>query len=173
MQYDGYYLLGSIVRTHGVKGNVIIRLDVDEPAAYKKLKAAFLDFNGSLKSFDVTSTSILKDHLIVHLEGIEDMDEAETLIRTNVYLSMNELPELKGNKLYLHEAVGMRVIDSLEGELGLIEKIYDLPEQPVASVPFGEKELLFPVIAAFIDRIDRENKILYVNLPEGLVAIYR
>lgn len=173
MAHDGYYLFGSIARTHGVKGNVIVRLDVDEPAAYKKLQAAFLELDGELQEFKITTTSILKDQLIVHLDGIEDMDAAEELFRVPVFLPMKDLPVLSGKKLYLHEAVGMQVIDSLEGDLGIIEKIYDLPEQPMASVPFGGKELLFPLISAFIDRIDRENKILYVNLPEGLVAIYR
>jgi 16S rRNA processing protein RimM len=173
MEHDGFYLLGSIYRTHGVKGNVIIRLDVDQPAAYKKLQAAFLDLEGSLHPYKVTSASVLNDQLIVHFEGIEDMDTAEQLIRVPVYLPLNELPALKGKKLYLHEAAGMRVIDALEGELGVIEKIYELPEQPMASVPMNGKELLFPLIAAFIERIDRENKVLYVKLPEGLVDIYR
>ena len=173
MEHDGYYLLGSIYRTHGVKGNVIIRLDVDEPAAYKKLQAAFLELDGKLQPFKVTSTSILNDQFIAHFEGIEDMDTAESLIRVPVYLPMKELPKLKGKKLYLHEAVGMKVVDAIEGEIGIIQKIYDMPEQPMASVALGDKELLFPVIAAFIERIDRENKVLYVNLPEGLVAIYR
>ena len=173
MDHDGYYLLGSIYRTHGVKGNVIVRLDVDEPAAYKKLQAAFLELGGSLQPFKVTSTSILNEQLIVHFEGIEDMDEAEKLIRVPIYLPLENLPPLKGKKLYLHEAIGMKVIDALEGELGVIEKIYDLPEQPMASVAMNGKELLFPVITAFIERVDRANKVLYVNLPEGLVAIYR
>ena len=173
MEHDGFYLLGSIYRTHGVKGNVIIRLDVDQPAAYKKLQAVFLDLEGSLQPYKVTSASVLNDQLIVHFEGIEDMDTAEQLIRVPVYLPLNELPALKGKKLYLHEAAGMRVIDALEGELGVIEKIYELPEQPMASVPMNGKELLFPLIAAFIERIDRENKVLYVKLPEGLVDIYR
>jgi len=173
MEHDGYYLLGSIYRTHGVKGNVIVRIDVDEPAAYKKLQAAFLELDGKLHPYKVTATSILNDQLILHLEGVEDMDEAEKLIRVPIFLPMKDLPKLKGKKIYLHEAVGMLVIDAVEGELGRIEKIYDLPEQPMASVPLNGKELLFPIIAAFIERVDRENKVLYVNLPEGLVGIYR
>jgi len=173
MEHDGYYLLGTIARTHGVKGNVYIRLDVDEPAAYKKLQAAFLELDGKLEPVKITVTSILNDQLIVHIEGVEDMDTAHKLNWVHVFLPMKELPKLKGKKLYLHEAMGMKVVDAIEGELGIIEKIYDLPEQPVASVPFEGKELLFPIIAAFIERVDRENKVLYVNLPEGLVAIYR
>jgi len=173
MSQDGFYLLGTISRTHGVKGNVIIRLDVDEPTAYKKLKAVFLLLNGEHIRYDVTHASVSGDHLNLHLEGIEDMDAAEKLIYVPVYLPVTDLPKLKGKKLYLHEAVGMTVVDVAAGELGIIEKIYDLPEQPVASIPFQGKELLLPLISVFFDRIDHENKILYVKLPEGLVDIYR
>jgi len=172
-EHDGYYHLGTIVRTHGVKGNVIIRLDVDEPTAYKKLQAVFLDLDGTLQNYKVTSSSMSGDHLIVHLDGVEDMDSAELLAQIPVFLPVNKLPALKGKKLYLHEAVGMKVIDAVVGELGVIAKIYDLPEQPMASVPFSGKELLFPLISVFFERIDRENKVLYVNLPEGLIDIYR
>lgn len=173
MEFEGYYRLGTIIKTHGIKGNVIVRLDVDNPDRYKKLKAVFLLKDSLLCSYKVLSTSFNGELMNVNLEGIPDMNTAETILKQDVFLPMSDLPVLSGNKIYLHEAIGMTVIDSQEGELGVIQKIYDLPEQPVASVAFGEKELLFPVLTIFIDQVDRENKILRVTLPEGLVDIYR
>jgi len=170
---NGYFLLGNITRTHGVKGNVIIQLDVDDPSKYKKIKAVFLKEDSLFASRNVTSISLLGNQMIVHLEGIDDMTTAESYIRKEVFLPITQLPELPTNKVYFHEAVGMKVVDKIEGELGSILQIYDLPEQPVASVAFNGKELLFPLISVFIDSVDRENKTLYVNLPAGLVDIYR
>jgi 16S rRNA processing protein RimM len=139
MEFEGYYRLGTIVKTHGVKGNVVILLDVDDPLKYKKTKAVFLEKDGLLFSYQVLSTSLKGELLNVNLEGITDMDMAESLLKKGVFLPLSELPPLKGNKIYLHEAVGMTVVDSREGELGVIQKIYDLPEQPVASVAFGDQ----------------------------------
>ena len=173
MEHDGYYQLGTITRTHGVKGNVVIRLDVDQPAAYRKLKAAFLFHENRPVEIKVTSASVSGEFLNVHLEGVDDMDAAEKLINTEVFLPLHELPKLKGNKLYFHEAVGMQVSDEKNGLIGTIQKVYDLPEQPVASVDFNGKELLFPLIPEFIVSIDREKQVLYVNLPDGLTEIYR
>ena len=173
MEFEGYYRLGTIVKTHGVKGNVVILLDVDDPLRYKKTKAVFLPKDGLLCSYNILSLSFKGDLMNVNLEGISDMNTAETLLKLDVFLPTSDLPQLTGNKIYLHEAVGMTVVDAKEGPLGVIQKIYDLPEQPVASVAFGEKELLFPVLTIFIDRVDRENKVLYVTLPEGLADIYR
>jgi 16S rRNA processing protein RimM len=173
MEFEGYYRLGTIIKTHGIKGNVVVKLDVDTPEKYKKTKAVFLLKDGLLCSYKVLSASLNRDLLNVNLEGIPDMNTAETFLKQDVFLPLSDLPVLTGNKIYLHEAVGMTVIDSLQGELGVIQKIYDLPEQPVASVAFGEKELLFPVLTIFINQVDRENKILRVTLPDGLVDIYR
>jgi 16S rRNA processing protein RimM len=173
MEFEDYYRLGTIVKTHGVKGNVVVRLDVDDPSKYKKTKAVFLPKDGLLCSYNILSLSLKGDLMNVSLEGFLDMNMAETLLKQDVFLPVSDLPTLSGNKIYLHEAIGMTVIDSREGELGVIQKIYDLPEQPVASVAFGEKELLFPFLTKFIDQIDREQKILRVTLPEGLTDIYR
>lgn len=172
MEHEGYYHLGTIVRTHGVKGNIFILLDVDDPLKYKKLSAVFLQQDSTLKKYTIINSSLLGDLLNVHLQGIEDMTSAESFLRVEVYLPLEALPPLSSNQLYLHEAVGMVVIDHLEGELGVIGKIFDMPQQPMASVQHQGKEILFPVVSVFIDRIDRENRILYVNLPEGLLDIY-
>jgi 16S rRNA processing protein RimM len=94
-------------------------------------------------------------------------------LKAEVYLPLEALPKLKGNKLYFHEAIGMMVTDEVEGKLGPIVKIMDLPEQPVAVVDYKGKELLFPFLSLFFKNIDRKNKELLVRLPDGLVEIYR
>jgi 16S rRNA processing protein RimM len=172
MGHDGYYPIGYTSRTHGVKGNVMVKLDVDDPRRYSKLKTIYLEQGGSLHPFSVTSVSIAGDHAIIGLAGIGDMDAAEKLMKCGVYLPLKELPPLKGTKLYLHEAIGMKVLDKSLGELGTIDQVFDLPEQPVARVLYQEKEVLFPLISAFILKVDRQLNELHVDLPEGLVDIY-
>ena len=80
MEKEGYFLLGRIIRTHGVKGNVLVKMDVDDPSKYKKLKRVFLELPDQLKEFEVTSVSLNGEVVNLHLKGIEDMDVAETLI---------------------------------------------------------------------------------------------
>jgi len=172
MGHDGYYLFGTITRTHGVKGGVVVRLDVDDPVRYKKIKQLFVETGNELKQFVITSASVSGDQAIYILDGISDMDVAATFKNHPVYLPLSDLPALKGNKLYLHEAVGMRVVDAEKGALGVIDQVFDLPEQPVARVLFNGKEVLFPLIEPFIIKVDRASGELQVALPEGLIDIY-
>jgi len=69
--------------------------------------------------------------------------------------------------------VGYLAIDEKEGELGRITNIREMPQQHIATVDFGGRELLFPLIEDFILDIDPEEKTIEVDLPDGLVDLYR
>lgn len=172
MGHDGYYLLGSFTRVHGVKGNLILKPDTDDPARYRKTKKLFIEIDGALREFSSQTLSVGPQQLIIHLEGLDDRDEAASFIRCDVYLPLSELPPSKGNHIYFHEAIGMKMVDDRAGELGVIDTIYDLPHQPVAQVLYLGKEVLIPFIQQFILKIDRKEGIIYMALPEGLLEVY-
>jgi 16S rRNA processing protein RimM len=156
-----------------VRGNLVLQLDVDDPTRYAKIKAVHLMVNGLLVSHEVDACSLAGKTAIIHLREFSTVEQAEPYINHDVYLPISSLPKLKGTKLYFHEAVGMMVTDRTEGSLGTISKILDMPEQPVAVVDFGGKELLFPFLTQFIIEVDRQQKTMLVDLPAGLVDIYR
>jgi 16S rRNA processing protein RimM len=172
MEHEGFYFLGYIPRTHGVQGRVVIKLESDDPARYKKLKSLFIESGTELMEYPVSSVSVSGDQAIVALEGVTDMDMATAFLRKQVFLPLAFLPDPGNKKLYLHEAQGMEVIDKSLGSLGVISAVYDLPEQPVAGIMVNGKEVLFPLIGQFIVKVDRVSKQLHVDLPEGLVDIY-
>ncbi|MFN9596298.1 MAG: ribosome maturation factor RimM [Bacteroidota bacterium] len=169
----GFYRIGFFSRTHGVRGNLVLQLDVDDPNRYGKTKAVHLLMNGLLVSSPVNSIKVTSKTAIVTLNEISSVEAAEPLIGLDVFLPLSELPKLPGNQLYFHEAIGMMVSDLNEGPLGKITNIVDFPQQPVAVVDFNGKELLFPFLTRFITKVDRENKELTIDLPAGLVDIYR
>lgn len=173
MNQEDYYRLGVVVRTHGIKGNLIALVDADNPVRYKKLKAVFLKKGSLFISVNVESVSVKGNTLNLHLENINTIDEAENYIKTELFLPLSQLPPLGKKQVYFHEAVGMKVTDIHEGELGILLQVLDMPEQPIAVVDMNGKELLFPLISEFIEEVDRANNILKVNLPEGLTGIYR
>ena len=172
MGHDGYYLLGSFTRVHGVKGNLILKPDTDDPARYRKTKKLFIEVDGTLREYASQTLSAGPQQLIIHLEGLDDRDEATAFVRCDVYLPLSELPPSKGKHIYFHEAIGMKVVDELAGALGVIDTIYDLPHQPVAQVLYSGKEVLIPFIQQFIQRIDRKERVIYMTLPEGLLEVY-
>lgn len=174
MQYPDHFLLGKILRTHGVKGDVIVFLDVDEPARYKKMKNVLLEINDDLVEYAVTKVNVIPNEktAIIHLNGVEDMSTAELILKTNLFQPVSKLPKLKGNDFYFHEIIGFSVTDRLLGELGIIKDVYDLQQHPVGVLLYKEKEVLFPISEQTLQKIDRENKKIFVTLPEGLLEVY-
>jgi 16S rRNA processing protein RimM len=172
MQKEECFYLGKIVRTHGVKGDVMILLDADDPQRYKKMKSIFVETDGELTSFNIKQVSIQNDIAKVHIEGVDDMTRAEEFIRCEVYMSLAFLPKLDENKFYFHEIINFKVIDKTMGEIGIFEKVVDIPQQTIGQIKNGNKEILVPMIPQFIERVDRNEKILYLDLPEGLVDLY-
>lgn len=172
MKKEDCFYLGKIIRTHGVKGDLMIYLDVDDPMRYKKMKSVFLEVDEQLIAFNVKQVSIRDAIAKVHLEGLDDMTKAEEFLKCDAYMPLSKLPKPGKNNFYFHEIINFKVIDKTEGEIGIFEKVLEMPQQTIGQIKKGNKEILVPMIPEFIQSIDRNEKILYMDLPEGLVNLY-
>ncbi len=170
--FKDYFCLGKITKTFGYKGDAVIYIDSDEPKKYKKLESVLFEINGELVPFSINKFTFKSDNqAIVHFIGI-DGDEIIKYINTNLYLPLTSLPPLTGNKFYYHEVIGFKVIDSVYGIIGHVDSFYDNLNQPIMSILNGQREILLPLIDHFIIEVDRENKIIKVETPPGLVELY-
>jgi 16S rRNA processing protein RimM len=173
MNIDACYQLGYIVRTHGVKGQVVAFFDVDYPEDYEELESVFLQINGKLVPFFIDALDLQPDgRIIIKFEDVHSIVEAEKLKSIPLYLPLNALPELAEDQFYFHDIIGYTVVDETLGELGLIKEIYEMPFQDLMAMDYKGVEVLIPVQDQLIIRADKAAQKLYVNLPEGLVDIY-
>jgi 16S rRNA processing protein RimM len=100
------------------------------------------------------------------------LDQASQLQGCNLFLPLENLPPLAGNNFYFHEVDGFFVIDKHKGNIGKITQILDFPGNPLFEIKYENKQLLIPVRDEFIEQLDRENRTIYINAPEGLIDIY-
>lgn len=165
--------LGYVAKLHGFKGEVSLFLDVTDPSDYASLDAVYIDINDQLTPFFVESIKLKNGNFAaVRFEGLTDENAAKKILRKDIYLPAQVLPELKGTNFYDHEVVGFKVIDEIFGEVGILEQVVDLPVNPLLQVMRGEKEVLIPFIDGLVTKVDREKKELHVAAPEGLIEIY-
>jgi 16S rRNA processing protein RimM len=173
MEKNDCYQLGYIAKLHGFKGEVSLFLDVTNPEEYPKLESIFIDINGNLTPFFVTSYKLNpKSFATIKLEGVNNENDAKNIVRKSVYLPLANLPELTGKNFYDHEVVGFEIIDQNFGVVGKIIQIIDLPVNPLIQVDANGKEVLIPFVNDLVQEVDRKNKKLIVKAPEGLLAIY-
>ena len=173
MRKKDCFYLGKIAKKYSFKGEVLVYLDTDEPELYTELESMFVEINGHLVPFFIENSSLHKnDFLRVRFEDVKNEEEADALLGNHVYLPLKMLPKLSGNKFYFHEVIGFEVEDKRLGFVGEIQSINDSSAQPLFEVLNGDVEILIPMIDHFLVKIDRENKKVVMDLPEGLIEMY-
>jgi 16S rRNA processing protein RimM len=173
MRKEDCFYLGKIAKKFSFKGEILIFLDTDEPELYENMESVFVEFNKNLVPFFIENSNLHKgDFLRVKFEDVDSEADADEIIGCEIYLPLNMLPKLEGNKFYFHEVIGFEIEDQRLGVFGKIVSINDTSAQPLFEVVNGSVEILVPMIDQFLVKIDRENKKVIMNLPEGLVEMY-
>lgn len=173
MHKDNCFYLGKIVKKHSFKGEVVIKLDTDEPELYRNLESVFVDLGNNLIPFFIEKSSLSRDTMLrLKFEGVDSEDDAEAILKAGIYLPLDLLPKLSGDKFYYHEIIGFKIKDSSFGSVGVIKEINDSSAQPLFVVEKEGKEIFIPMIDDFIKKVDRENKIIEVVTPDGLIELY-
>ena len=173
MRKEECFYLGKVAKKFSFKGEVLVYLDTDEPELYEDMESVFVEFNNNLVPFFIEQSSLHKnDFLRVKFEDVNTEAEAEDLLNCPIYLPLSMLPKLVGNKFYFHEVIGFDVEDKRLGIVGQIVSINDSTAQPLFEVLKGDTEILIPMIDLFLVKIDRDNKKVVMDLPEGLIEMY-
>ncbi|MBV7268935.1 ribosome maturation factor RimM [Winogradskyella luteola] len=173
MKKEDCFYLGKIVKKYSFKGELLAKLDTDEPNLYDNLDAIFINLRGDLVPFFIESSQLHKSDLLrLKFEDVDTEADADALIKTELYLPLELLPKLEGNKFYYHEVIGFTISDTIFGEVGIIKAINDSTAQALFEVDRKGTEILIPMNDEFIVHVDREHKTIEMNTPEGLIDLY-
>ncbi|GAB3496186.1 ribosome maturation factor RimM [Spirosoma knui] len=174
MTKDDCYQVGHITKTHGVSGELVLFLDVDNASEYADLESVLLEVKGELIPYFIESIAIVKgSRAIIAFEDVDTIEQAERLINCGAYLPLDELePITDETRFYFHEIVGYQVVDAEAGELGVVRGVYAMNAQDLIAMDYQGKEVLIPINSDIVRTVDRANQKLNVALPEGLLAIY-
>ncbi|MBE7652080.1 16S rRNA processing protein RimM [Tenacibaculum finnmarkense genomovar finnmarkense] len=173
MQKEDCFYLGKIVKKHSFKGEVVIKLDTDEPDLYENLESVFVDLGNNLVPFFIEKSTLSRSTMFrVKFEDVDTEADADAIMRAGIYLPLNLLPKLSGNKFYYHEVIGFTIVDKNFGEVGTLAYINDKAAQPLFEIENGDREIFIPMIDDFIKKVDRVNKVIEVETPKGLIDIY-
>jgi 16S rRNA processing protein RimM len=176
MTLDETYQLGYLIKTHGLRGHLVAHFDVDDVAAYTKLKTVYLTLAGAptkLVEHQIEKVQPQSGNkVLIKLRGIERIEEAEPLRGSQLHLPLAALPELEEDQFYFHDVIGFTVVDENLGVLGTVENFYELPQQDMLAMRYQGQEVLIPVVDELISHADHAKKEIYVNLPDGLLDVY-
>ena len=174
MKIDACFQLGYITGTHGLSGDLHILLDTDQPENYHDLESVFILQKGeeALVPFFISKLKIKEDKAIARFEEVNSKDLAKQLVGSSVYLPLDQLPKLEGDSFYYHELLDWKVIDQKKGEIGIVQGVNVQSPQPLLILAYQNKEILVPFSDDIIIGINRDEKQISVELPDGLLEVY-
>jgi 16S rRNA processing protein RimM len=172
MSLDDLFELGYVEKAHGLNGEISIVIDADQPEIYSEMESVFIEMDGAPIPFFVEALSLNGERGILALEEITSRHEAEQLKGKKLFLPLEKLPNLGSDQFYYHEIIGYQVLDPAGTLIGSVENVFDMPGDDLLSVKRSGKEVLIPINDAFLKTVDKNNRLLVVELPDGFLEIY-
>lgn len=168
-----YLLLGEILRPHGVRGEVRMRVLTEFPERITALEAVYVGTGPAspdVRPYRVKHMRMHQAYGLLKLDGVDDRNQAELLRDLFVMVPLEHAVPLEEGEFYLFQLIGLQV-QTAEGEaLGVLRDVIETGANDVYVVDSpAHGEILLPAIQDVIERIDIPAGVMIVNLIEGLL----
>lgn len=173
--------MARVIKPQGRHGEVAVELLTDFPEKFaerRRLTALLPD--GTRRDVDLVDFWEHKGRLVMKFAGVESIDDAEKLARAELQIASSDRAELEAGAAYIGDLVGCRVIvtqgDRSAADIGAIEGVmFGSGSAPLLIVAqkLGDKnrELMIPFAEQYIRRLDVQNKLIELALPEGMLEL--
>lgn len=172
MRIDELILLGKIIKTHGFNGTVVIALVEDFSEKIKEMESVFVEVDGIAVPFffaEVTAPSPAT--IIASFDYYDSEDRIKEFIGCSVYSELDPSELEKDSDLPV-SYISYEVQNADGTVIGKINKVLSYPMQVLFQLESGTSgTVLIPFNTEWIVKDDSLNKVLVLNLPEGLESI--
>jgi 16S rRNA processing protein RimM len=169
--------IGKFQKTHALRGELNALLDVDEDF-FDQDDCILIDMDGIMVPFFVeTVRQKGKDSFLVKLDNIDSEYQAKEFVNKVIYADKSAVDDYYGNEededgMYSSEFVGFEIIDETFGKIGVIDYVDLSTDNPLFEVVDDEDNtVLIPVADEYVIDVQPEQKLLKVNLPQGLISL--
>ena len=163
--------VGTVVSKHGYKGDIKINISSFNLNTFPDLANLFIELDGSFIPFSINEVrSFSKNILIVKLKEVNSEKEVDEIIHKNIYVDSTKIESKKDSGFFYDDLINFNVLKDSQ-KIGTVESINtDLP-QPVFEIKYDSRLVLIPIHQDLIKEIDKENNIIHLDIPDGLLEI--
>ena len=168
--------VGTIVTTHGLKGEVKVYPTTEDPDRFFDLKKVWLDLSGSgdfSKAVQLTIESVRfqKNMVLVKFEGYDDVEQMMPFRKKDLYVDRKDAIPLKEGEYFQGDFIGCRVILEDDSVLGEVTGVMETGANSVFVVKTDKKDVLIPYIPPVVLEAKPEEGYLRVHLLPGLLDL--
>ena len=175
MAEEQYYLVGKIVNTQALRGEVRVMATTDFPEERFKIGATLAIFNGDklVETVEVDGHRLHKNFNLLHFKGKDNINAVEKFkgFDLKVAGTEREADELDENEFYYDDIIGLEVYTTDETYLGKVREITSLPSNDVWAIqrPNKGKDILIPYIEDIVLEIDLDDNRVVIDPMDGLI----
>lgn len=168
-----YFKIGKLVSTFGLQGELVLQHNLGKKTSLKGLQAIFIEEKkSSFIPWFVESTRIKnEEEVYLKIEGISTKEQATKLAQKQVWLPEADFKKFSAKSSPIN-LLGFHIVEN-EVVLGKIEEVIEQPHQLLCRIDLDGKEAYIPLHEETILKIDKKKAQVIVDLPEGLLDIYR
>lgn len=165
-------LIGRVVKTHGIKGEVAVEVHTDQPEVRFAVGSTLRGTQtGKEVVLTVATARPHKGRLLLSFEEIPDRTAAEGLRGLKFFAPPLERAEdADPDEFYDHELIGLKV--RLDGEeIGQVAGVMHTPGRQILEVDYDGREVLVPFVSDIVPEVDLGAGFLSITPPEGLLDV--
>lgn len=170
-----HMVVGRLRKPHGLKGEYTVFPLTDDPAAVFAPGRALsrMDLSGTIlgEPVEIERSRGYHREWLVKFRGVEARDELDRWRGQFLAAPKDTLTPPAEGEVYLHELEGFAVRAADGTALGIVSGMYELPAGLMLEVQGPVREFLLPFRKHFVRAVDREGRVLTVELPEGMVEL--
>jgi 16S rRNA processing protein RimM len=173
-EWDGMALVGVIARAHGNRGDVIVNPETDFLDERFRSTAELRTWRrGKIETVVVETARVQQGRPVLHLRGIDTIEAAEALAGCELRVPVAELAVLGDGQFYRHDLVGCRVETSTGTIVGTVDYVDSDTGNDRLVVQSIHGEVLIPLAAPIVVRIEPAASLIVIDPPEGLLDLNR
>jgi 16S rRNA processing protein RimM len=168
--------LAVVIKTQGRHGEVAAELHTDVPDRFQQgMRLWALAKDGQRREVSVEELWPHKSFLVLKLQGVETISDAEPLVGAELQLPRSERADLEPGWTYLSDLIGCTVFDG-QREIGRIEDVqFGAGEAPLLVVRNEARKAKLPYeipfAEAYLEKLDLALRQVRMKLPEGLLEV--
>ena len=172
---DELIAIGHYNKPHGVAGELSATVDV-EVEVLKGLSCLVSDIDGIFVPFFVNAIRPKSgDTVLLTINGIENEKEAARLVNRDIYALKRdyrqESIDADADGYPLDFFIGFELRDSDGSRVGEITDVDEQTENAIFVVDRNGSEIMVPATDDLIVEFDVDNKLMVMDLPEGLLDL--
>lgn len=163
-------VIAKIAKSRGLRGELVADILTDFPERFEETESVIAALpNGETLDLKIEKFWFQKDRIILKFKDFDTIEKAETLRDAEICIPESEAVELDEDEFFDWQLQDCAVETETGEKIGTVKELLRTGGTEILVVQGAEKDYLIPFAEKICTEIDVENKLIKVDLPEGLL----